>query len=313
MNDRTSTLNLRRIRAFIAVAEFKSVSEAARRLNMTPPAISKSLRELEQSLDATLLSRTQKGMFLTAAGEAFLVRAKLAVSELEQGAEEIAMLKGSADYRLIVGALPNGSQPIVPIAVANLLKKRPAMRVSIRGGSYDLLETAVRAGELELVVGSLREGMEREGLVTEVLFHDELAIIARPDHPLSRRKKIPTNMLAGHRWLLPDLESGLRERVEGAFARAGLKRSIDWLEVTPLGAMRTILRETDYLAVTTRMRVLDELDLGLLAELAVSVPGFAEPIAVVHRPTTTMSRDGILLLEEIRRTAAGFAQAVRLG
>lgn len=303
----TSSLNLRRIRAFIAVAEYKSVSEAARRLNMTPPAISKSLRELEQSLDAVLLSRTQKGMFLTAAGEAFFVRAKLAVSELEQGADDIAMLKGGSESRLIVGALPNGSQPIVPIAVANLLKKRPALRVSIRGGSYDLLETAVRAGDIELVVGSLREGMEREGLVTEILFHDELSIIVRPDHPLTRRKKIPVETLATHRWLLPDLESGLRERVESAFERAGLKRPMDWLEVTPLSAMRTILRETDYLAVTTRMRVRDELDLGLLAELPVGLPGFAEPIAVVHRPAASMTRDGVLLLDEIRRTAAAFA------
>lgn len=305
-----SSLNLRRIRAFIAVAEFKSVSEAARRLNMTPPAISKSLRELEQSLDATLLTRTQKGMFLTAAGEAFFVRAKLAVSELEQGADEIAVLKGTAHNRIVIGALPNGSQPIVPIAVANVLRKRPAMRVSIRGGSYDLLETAVRAGELDMVVGGLREGMEREGLVTEILFHDELAIIVRPDHPLMKRRKLPVNALAGHRWLLPDFESGLRERVEGAFDRANLKRPMDWLEVTPLSAMRTLVRETDYLAITTRMRVRDELDFGLLAELPVRLPGFAEPIAVVHRPTTSMSRDSILLLDEIRRTAADFARRI---
>ncbi len=311
MSGLTSSLNLRRIRAFIAVAEFKSVSEAARRLNMTPPAISKSLRELEQSLDAVLLSRTQQGMFLTAAGEAFFVRAKLAVSELEQGADEIAMLKGNADNRIVIGALPNGSQPIVPIAVANVLRKRPAMRVSIRGGSYDLLETAVRAGELDMVVGGLREGVEREGLVTEILFHDELSIIVRPDHPLVKRRKIPVNALAAYRWLLPDLESGLRERVEGAFDRANLKRPMDWLEVTPLSAMRTILRETDYLAVTTRMRVRDEIDLGLLAELPIPLPGFAEPVAVVHRPTSTMSRNSILLLEEIRRTGAAFAPRVR--
>jgi LysR family transcriptional regulator of gallate degradation len=307
MSGLNSSLNLRRIRAFIAVAEFKSVSEAARRLNMTPPAISKSLRELEHSLDATLLNRTQKGMFLTAAGEAFFVRAKLALSELEQGAEEIAVLKGGTDQRIVVGALPNGSQPIVPLAVANVLKKRPSMRVSIRGGSYDTLEMAVRAGDMEFFVGGLREGVEREGLVTEILFYDELAIIARPDHPLAKRKRISVNSLPAQRWLLPDLESGLRERVESAFDRAGLKRPRDWLEVTPLGAMRALLRETDYLGVTTRMRVRDELDLGLLTELPVRLAGLAEPIAIVHRPTASMTQGGVLLLEEIRRTAAAFA------
>ena len=308
MSTLNSSLNLRRIRAFIAVAEFKSVSEAARRLNMTPPAISKSLRELEQSLDATLLNRTQKGMLLTAAGEAFFLRAKLALSELEQGAEEIAVLKGVADNRIIVGALPNGSQPIVPIAVAKVLKKRPSMRISIRGGGYDVLETAVRAGDIELFVGGLREGSEREGLVTEILFYDDLAIICRPDHPLVRRKKMAVNELAAQRWLLPDLESGLRERIEAAFDRASLKRPMDWLEVTQLGAMRTILRETDYLAVTTRMRVHDELEWGLLAELPVRLPGFAEPVAVVHRPAASMTEGGLLLLSAIRETAVELAQ-----
>ena len=155
MSNLNSSLNLRRIRAFIAVAELKSVSEAARRLNMTPPAISKSLRELELSLDASLLHRTPKGMLLSPAGEAFFFRAKLALSELEQGAEDIATLKGMAGNRIVVGALPNGSQPIVPIAVANILKKRPSTRFSIRGGSYDTLVTAVRAGDMELFVGVL--------------------------------------------------------------------------------------------------------------------------------------------------------------
>ena len=307
MSNLNSSLNLRRIRAFIAVAELKSVSEAARRLNMTPPAISKSLRELELSLDASLLHRTPKGMLLSPAGEAFFFRAKLALSELEQGAEDIAALKGGVDNRLVVGALPNGSQPIVPIAVANILNKRPSARFSIRGGSYDTLVTAVRAGDMELFVGVLPDRRSPEGLVTEILFHDELSIIVRPDHPLARRKKIAVAELAAQKWLLPDLGGGLRDRIEGAFDLANLKRPIDWLEVAPLGAMRTILRETDYLAVTTRMRVLDELELGLLKELSVRLPGVAEPIAVVHRPTVSMSRDGLLLLEQIRAIAATMA------
>jgi len=303
MNTLSPAINIGRIRAFINVAETRSVSMAAEQLNRTAPAVSKSIHELEAALGATLLIRSSRGMSLTSAGQTFLVRAKLALAELENGADEIATQTGQVQSKLVVGALPNGSQPIVSLAAARFLKQWPKVGLSIRGGSHDSLFAAVRSGDMELLVGVLPDDEGREGLVTEVLFKDELAVIVRPDHPLDGRRKLKSNELGDQKWLVPDLSGGLREKIECAFDKLKIERPSGFIEVTPLGAMRTILRETDYLAVTTRMRVRDDLEFGILKELPVKLPGSAESIAIVHRPAASMSKFARIMRDHIKDVA----------
>ncbi len=298
------TINLRRLKAFISVADARSVTEAARRLHLTPPAVTKSVRELEKELGARLFDRTPEGMQLTRCGQAFYTRSKLALAELEQGREEVSVLLRGKGARIVAGAMPDAEHPILPLAVARALQRRPDLSVGVRGGSFERLMTATRAGELDFFVGAIPQDDPPDGIVFESVYNDELIVVGRPDHPLHKRKNIKLGDLGDQRWLLPDLTTTLGQLVQASFKTAGMSWPRERIDVGPLGSMRTILRESDFIATVTRMRVREELDLRLLVMLPVSLPGTRHAVGIIRRSTEHLTPWARELLAEYRRVAS---------
>lgn len=298
------TINLRRLKAFISVADLHSVTEAAVRLHLTPPAVTKSVRELEKELGARLFDRTPEGMQLTLCGQAFYTRSKLALAEIQQGRDEISVLLRGSGARIVAGAMPDAEHPILPIAVARTLQRRVNLSVGVRGGSFERLMAAMRGGELDFFVGAIPQKDPPDGIVFDSVYSDELIVVARPDHPLHARKSIKLASLGDQRWLLPDITTYLGQLVQASFAAAGLPWPHERIYIGPLGSMRTILRESNLIATVTKMRVREELDLGFLATLPISLPGTRHTVGIVRRNTEHLSPWVRELLAEYRRVAS---------
>ena len=112
---------LRRIRAFLAIAENGSIRGAARRIGVSQPALTKTLKELENSLSAPLVVRSAQGVTLTKYGEALLVRARLADAELRRASDEIGQMLGAKGGQIAVGLSPVASLLLAPDALKRFL------------------------------------------------------------------------------------------------------------------------------------------------------------------------------------------------
>jgi len=300
------SINLRRLRAFVTVARTGSITGAAREMHMTPPAMTKSVRELETTLAVELFRRTSSGMMLTPAGKAFHLHAERALSEIERGREEVTLLMGGVGGRVAVGATSEAAIVVLPIALGRLIERRREIEVSMSGGTFESLSHEVRRGALDFFLGIAPPEGVSANLVAEPLYTEEVQVVVRPGHPLASRsaRTLTLGDLAGFRWIQSASHGPVADLMRKSFEEAGVPLPKNTIIVDPLSVMRSLLRHTDLVAAVTSVRVREELDLGQLVALPVTLPNTRHVVSIVRRDETYLSswaKELIALLKRVSR------------
>jgi len=279
---------LRQLRLAAAVHREASILKAARALNLSQPAASRLLRDLERDLGVVLFARSNRGVTPTPAGEALAAHAKLMLAQLAQAGEQIADLTGGTGGRVAVGTLLAASARLLPLAIARLQTERPRVRVAVVEGTNDRLVPLLAAGDLDLIVGRLPEFRFRDELALEPIYAETSVIVVRMGHPLLHRRRLTLATCAGAPWILPPPETTLRRQVERAFHDAGLAAPRPAVESLSILTNRALLTATDMIGVLPEQVVAEDVAAGRLAILPVALPTTAGPVGIGTR------RDGIL-------------------
>ncbi|ADZ69550.1 Transcription factor transcription regulator protein [Polymorphum gilvum SL003B-26A1] len=289
--------------ALLAIAESGSISAAARAAGPSQPALNKSLRTLEERIGHTLFHRTSNGMRLTPAGEILLRRVKLARSEIRQAVEEIRYLRGEAGGRIRIGALPLTRVQLVPLAIENLLETFPLAEVAIVDGTYEVLLKALRNGDIDILAGTIRRPAPVEGLNSEELFLDDVAIVACADHPLAGRERVDLADCLDHGWILPFQGVPLRQKFEETLRDRGLSAPQNVIEADSIVAVRSLLMRGSRLAILSRHQVHYEVIWGVLKILPVDLPDVMRPVGTTVRADFSPTPAAAALLDALRAAA----------
>lgn len=215
-------MELRDIEYFAVIAEHGNVRRASEALDLSPPALSKSLRRLEQSLQAKLVKRTSKGVELTTVGMALLTQVQRIRLTLADVAREAADLtQGLAGHlRIGVGAT---LVETFPDACAKLLEDAPRLTMEVSVTDNDVMFPALRKGELDLIFNVDPE-FSSEGLVQDHLYYDDFVVCASVRHRLAREKRVSMDALLQERWTLTTANVPARQWLDRAFHEKGLPR-----------------------------------------------------------------------------------------
>src|SRR5205823_6067747 len=146
----------RHVRAFVALTEQHHMPSVAEDLGITQPAVSIAVRQLEDSIGIALFERTARGMIPTPAGAALALRLKRALAEIRHAVADIASLRGITQGTVTLGAPTLGRTHVLPVSIAHVVAKHPGLRVATVEGSTETLETSLRAGDLDFILGALR-------------------------------------------------------------------------------------------------------------------------------------------------------------
>ncbi len=174
---------LRELEHFLAIAGAGSFTAAARLVHLSQPALSASVQRLESAVGARLLLRGRHGAELTAAGEAFLPRARATLAAFSDGQRAVAELLGLSAGTVRLGGGATACTYLLPPLLAKFRKRRPAIGLVLREDTTAELEAAVAAGELDLAIITLGkrqrfdERHQRFGRHTD----DELIVVAAAD------------------------------------------------------------------------------------------------------------------------------------
>ncbi|XKH34156.1 LysR substrate-binding domain-containing protein [Azospirillum doebereinerae] len=163
---------------------------------------------------------------------------KLALAELDQGFAELAVHLGVDQSRIVVGSMPLARTYILPAAINALTAERPEVRLQVIDGPYGDLLHGLRHGEIDVLIGALRDPVPIEDVVQETLFTDPLAVVARAFHPLSRRPAVTPADLAACRWVVPRPGTPTRDRFDALFAEHGLPAPTGLIEASSLQLIR---------------------------------------------------------------------------
>lgn len=297
-------VSYRQLKALIAVAECRSVTYAARRLGLSQPAVNRAFRDLERALSVSLFNRSPQGMLTTPAGAELVRRAKLVQAELRNADEEIAQVAGDGGGMVTVGTLPLCRTLVVPRAITRLMARRPQMRAATVDGPYENLLAGLRCGDIDVIVGALREPPPVEDVVEERLFVDSLSLIVRADHPLAAKRDISFDDLHDRDWILAREGIPSRTRFTAVLASNGVPVPERVIETSSLVAARGILMESDHIAILSRHQVFYEEAFGLLKALPVELPDTDREIGLTLRANASLSPGAKAFVDELRAVVA---------
>lgn len=211
-------MRLHHLQHFLAVLDAGTLRGAARRLGLTQPAITKSLRQLEESAGTRLVLRTPRGVVLTPAGRKFLARAKVIQAELRRMEEELAAERGDARGSVAFGIAPPFSLAM-PEALARFRARYPTARVRVVEGVRAALLPLVRDETLDFAMGQHADAASHSGLKFRPVVRPRLVVAGRKGHPQGSARSLAE--LAGCEWLIFN-PLGAGGMLEQAFVDAGI-------------------------------------------------------------------------------------------
>jgi DNA-binding transcriptional LysR family regulator len=245
-----STLRIRHLQVFLAVAQTGSMQRAARSVHLTQPAISKMIGELESIFGAELFERSKRGVALTECGRALVDRAELLFNDLEMAKLELAAIGRGAVGHVRVGVLPV-AEAILPAALLTLRKVASGLTVQIQEGTRTALLNSLRRGEIECVVGRLDASPNGNDFRSEKLVQIPVKIVVHPSHPLTRLRRVTWLDLSRYAWILPQAGAPIRSVIDNQFAAFGIVPPSPVIESTSTRVNFEVVRGTDTIGVMT--------------------------------------------------------------
>ena len=255
-------MEIRQLKAFVAIAETGTFTAAAERVHVTQAAISMQIRQLEMESGVRLFVRAPRRVILTEAGEKLLERAQVILREHDSALHELAALSGAVKGRLRIGsasAMVSG-EPL-PRILKQLKAKHPGVETSVRSGTSEELVQRLLAGELDLAFVSLP--VDARGVQTELLNEDYLVAIASPRHKLAKQKVVSAYALAGEKLILGERGGNTRRLIDQFFAHAGVTPKVA-MELSRLAAIKRMVEEDMGVGIVPLQSVRDEVAKGTL-------------------------------------------------
>jgi DNA-binding transcriptional LysR family regulator len=213
-------MKLTSLRALVAAVDEGSLRSAARRLDISQPALTKMIRELERELATTLLQRSTTGVVPTAQGKVLYDRAVAANRELSDAVEQIQQLGGRMTGGLTIGAVPLAVMTLIPQTLRTFGHEFPAIRLRIIEELYIQQLTRLRSGEVDIAVGPVPEHLPAGEFAIEQLMPINMVAVVRKGNPLKRARRLAD--LADAAWVYTGAtpDSGYAKTL---FERHGLK------------------------------------------------------------------------------------------
>lgn len=296
-------LTIAQLNALSAMAEAGNFSLAARASGLSQPSIHRAARDLERLTGVTLFEKTSQGVELTRAAAALAQQAQLARAELKQGLAEIGEALGVDAGRIVIGSLPLARSSVLPIAINRFCLERPHTDISIVEGPYDTLLHALRHGEIDLIIGALREPAPIGDVEETALFSDTLCVAARARHPLARKDRLSLADLAAFPWAIAPVGAPTRSYFDLLFKDREQGIAAGLIEASSLVLLRGLLADSDRLTIISGHQIMHEVRQGLLTILPFALDGSDRRIGLTTRrgwrPTPTQS----LFLDSLRAAA----------
>ncbi|MGI8813684.1 MAG: LysR family transcriptional regulator [Pyrinomonadaceae bacterium] len=218
-------MEIRQLKAFLAIAEAKTFTAGARRVNVTQAAISMQIRQLEDEVGLQLFTRTPRRVILTEAGEYLLERARKILREHDSALAEIAEVAGAEYGRLRIGSASGTfAMNQLPWIMRGLREKFPNGELTVGAGTSQKLVERIMHGEIDTAFISLP--VDNTNVTTESLFSDEIVAIAHPKHRLAKEKYISAATLAGESLILGERGGNTRRMIDEFFAAANVKPNV---------------------------------------------------------------------------------------
>ncbi|HWK61966.1 MAG TPA: LysR substrate-binding domain-containing protein [Eoetvoesiella sp.] len=297
-----ANLRPRHFQLLVALDELRHVGRVADYLNITQPAVSKSLSELERGLEVRLFERDPKGLIPTAFGECLIRFSRSVLRELNTTRDELRHLKAGTTGSIRIGMLPVAAPALVPRSVILLKEEAPATTVVLVEGNSDSLLPMLQEGKLDIIVGTLPSAPRHTGLELQPLHPGEAIVaVCGTRNPLAGREKITVQDLAGYPLIIPPPDAIFREHVDAIMDYFDMPLPAGAIESGSMTASNTFIRDANAISFYSQHLAQHYSRVSGISILPLKMPPaiVTAPIGVVWPKHVEMPASTRLLIEKL--------------
>ena len=275
-------LKLRHLQVLVALDDLRNQGQVAALMNVTQPALSRAISELQADMGHQLFERTGRGLRPTLYGECLIRHARRILQDLQDTGEELHALATGTSRKIRVGALPASASWLLPRALTLFKQASPKSAIAVREATMDVLLNELRLGHLDLIVGTLPLRQTDTDLEEKPLFEDATVLVVRVGHPLGRGKTaLDWCQLVKFSWVLPPHDSLLRQPLLTAFVSNRVEPPTDFVETLSLNVTLNYLQSSNAIASMPESLAHKYAARGALAVLPIELPLLVRPVGLL--------------------------------
>ncbi|EJC6474069.1 LysR family transcriptional regulator [Salmonella enterica] len=294
-------IRLRHLHTFVAVAQQGTLGRAAETLNLSQPALSKTLNELEQLTGTRLFERGRLGAQLTVPGEQFLTHAVKVLDALNTAGQALNRKEDASADVVRIGALPTAALGILPAVIGRFHQQQKSTSLQVATMNNTMLLAGLKSGEIDLGIGRMSDPELMGGLNYELLFLESLKLVVRTGHPLLQETITLSRVME---WPVVVSPKGTvpRQNAEALLQSQGCKMPAGCIETLSASLSRQLTVDYDYVWFVPSGAVKEDLRQATLVSLPVPTQSAGEPIGILTRVDIPLSTGAQMLIAAIRKS-----------
>ena len=299
-------MELRQLSHFVAVAEEGNFSVAARRVHLSQPALTRSIRNLEDHLETRLLDRTPQGAALTQSGELFLDYARMILNDCSRAREGIRLFREGAVGQVHIGIAAMFGGWIADEVVQRATLELPNLELTVTEGYFEDLLSLLRSSKLDFLLTNFAQPGVDDEFVFEPTLQLRALIFAAADHPLTRVERIEPADLAAAAWVVVDRAHAV-DMLAPLFAGVQLAAPRP-LRTNSLALIRSLVANGSHLTLVSDAVMHRDLQRGHVRALNVPMPVLTRQAGLIYMRDRPRAQAVERMMQIVRQTSAARAR-----
>ena len=281
----TRRIRLRHLEVLLAIARYGNLTAAASALDITQPAMSQWLADIESAVGARLFDRGRR-LRPTPFAAPVIGHAERVLQDVHRTLAEVQAIRSGGSGRVRIGAMPVAAATLVPAAVLRLRKQAPGIELTLVQDIAATLRSQMERDELDLLVTRLDARTLASGLPQQRLFKDRHCVLCRVGHPLAGRARVAWRDAVRYPWLMPPPGTPLHLALHASFEVAGVPVPAKMLTSTSVPTNVALIRSSEALGVQSGAVTAELLAQGSVATLPLKLVHDTGDVGLVWREPT---------------------------
>ncbi len=294
-------MELRQLRHFVAVAEDRNFSVAAKRVCLSQPALTRSIKNLETDLQTTLFERSPLGALLTASGERFFDYARMILNDCERAGNEIRSFREGIAGPVSIGIGALFATWIGDEVVERSNEQLPGVNLTVIEGFFEDLLGMLRAGRIDFALINFPHANSENDVLMEPLLRLQAQLIAGAGHPLARARRVTARELGKANWVVANQAHSI-DVLRQFFAGYELP-SPNVLRTNSLSLIKSLVLDRGYVTVISDSVMNREMSRGLVKAVKVSTPVVRRQAGLLYLKNRLNSRAATQVMQIVRDLA----------
>jgi len=292
-------LRFRHLVLIDTLARTQNMHATAQAMNISQPAVSKMLREVEKQFGFDLFQRLPRSMSPTDLGSHVARYAQIALNDAEHFVGQINHLRQGGHGLLKIGTIFAPTSVALPAAIVGIKQRWPLLALDVLEGTSANLLSMLEHKQLDLVIARFTLDSHRKLFDFQALAPEPLCLVTGSQHPLAGARELPLAELGSWPWIVYPAGTPMRARLERAFAEAGMQTPENTVETSSMQTTLQLLQTAPMVAMLAESMVGPDMQAGRLTRLALPFPLVLADYGIITRRNETPGWSAQAFIEEL--------------